>query len=132
MLASGNDYIEAKALTTINFVLDDSPDTVPPATAATRLAPVDGTVVDAVLSTTECAQLVVAAEQSGGFTFWDPSGGEDRRSLRNADTLEFEAVPLCASLWPRLAPFVPAEVSSRRRTRSVSSPSLRAVGWPWV
>ena len=100
------DYVQAKALARVQgFVLDE-----PSATkaVAASLAPVDGVCVDDLLSAAECARLVEAAEVSGGFAFWDPDGGEERRTVRNADTLEFEDAAFCEVLWSRLAPFVPS------------------------
>ena len=101
------DFIEAKKLTYMsNFTLDTST----PEASSSGLHPIDGVVIDNLLTDDECAHLVDAAEQSGGFAFWD-SSGEERRALRNADTLEFEDVDFCAALWSRLAPFVPPRAS---------------------
>lgn len=104
-----SDFVQAKALTCVDgFTLDAL--AASPATA-TDLAPVDGVMVDDLLSADECDNLVEAAEKSGGFAFWDPSGDEDRRSVRNADTIELNDPDFCAALWSRLAQFVPPIVS---------------------
>uniref|UniRef100_A0A7S0J6S5 Fe2OG dioxygenase domain-containing protein n=1 Tax=Calcidiscus leptoporus TaxID=127549 RepID=A0A7S0J6S5_9EUKA len=67
---------------------------------------VDGCVLDGVLSRVECEACVHAAEEAG-FSFWDPEGAdEEKRRLRNADTLEFMGEELCSALYERLRPFV--------------------------
>lgn len=102
------DHVQAKALTAVTgFVLNEHN---PAAGKSVDLSPVDGFLVDGLLTAAECARLVQAAEQSGGFAFWDPIGGEKRRSVRNADTLEFEDPSFCEALWNRLAPLVPQRV----------------------
>ena len=94
------DFVQAKALTAVEFTLDATAPTTP---VASSLAPVDGAfLIDQLLSTDECDRLVAAAEKSGGFAFWDPDGGEARRSVRNADTLELADPEFCAALWARL------------------------------
>ena len=76
--------------------------------------PLDGVVLDGVLAPQECEQLVDAAEASGGFGWWDPSGDRsaDKVAQRNADTLEFDGdeEALCAALWERMRAHVPARV----------------------
>jgi len=91
---------------------------LPPPVVAQDLAALpsamDGVVLDGVLSAEESARLLAGAEESGGFGWWDPSGdtGAERRSVRNADTLEFDGdvAGLCDGLWRRLQPHVPALV----------------------
>ena len=102
-----SDYIQEKALSCVSgFQLDPSTDA---AADSTSLDPIDGFVVDSFFTPSECARLVQAAESSGGFAFWDPVADAERRSVRNADTLEFEDSDFCAALWQRLAPFVPSK-----------------------
>lgn len=72
---------------------------------------VDGVVVDNFLSADECARLVQAAEASGGFTFWDPDGSEQKKSVRNADTVEFDDKSLCDQLYSRLLPYINPSVA---------------------
>ena len=103
-----SDYVRAKPLTSVSDFTLGTPDEK---ARATTLEPIDGVCIDNLLSAAECEHLLRAAEQSGGFAFWDASGDEERRSVRNADTLEFEDVDFCAALWERLAPYVPARVS---------------------
>ena len=110
LLPKMTDFVQAKGLTTVSdFTINAAASC---SATATSLAPyeVDGVIVDNLLSEDEAAQLVAAAECSKGFAFWDPEGGEVRRAVRNADTLEFEDEEFCAALWSRLAPFVPASV----------------------
>ena len=97
------DYITAKPLADVTRVeLDDSP----PATTVRRMDDlgVDGVIIDNLLSAEECERLVQAAEASGGFAFWDPEGGTEKRQVRNADTLEFDDPELCDALFQRLLP----------------------------
>merc|ERR1712110_444201 len=69
---------------------------------------VDGVVLDGVMSAAECKRCMEAAE-AAKFTFWDPSGvTEEAKRQRTADTVEYMGNRLCAALWPRLRPFVPA------------------------
>lgn len=104
------DYIVDKALATVGSVAFDI---IPPETRVRRLDDlgVDGVVIDGLLSSAECARLVEAAEASGGFAFWDPDSSEAKRSVRNADTLEFEDQTLCDALYGRLLPSVIPKVS---------------------
>ena len=68
----------------------------------------DGFVLDGVLTRDECQRTIDSFERAG-FSFWDPAGADDdKRRVRNADTLEFIGGELCAQLWRRLAPFVVA------------------------
>lgn len=70
----------------------------------------DGSVVDHLLSPSECERLLRSAEQSG-FSFWDERGESERSvAIRNAHTLEFEEEGLCADLWSRVKPHVPSVV----------------------
>ena len=114
------DYIKAKALATLHGFTLDGASSAPPPSIALDLAtlpcgadepPLAGCVLDGALSRDECARLVAAAESSGGFAYWDPAGGDARRSVRNADTLELNDEAFCAALWQRLAPFVPERES---------------------
>ena len=108
------DYIEPVPLAALDAgdLLDDVPS---PGARATSLAPdFDGVIIDGLLTTEECGALVHAAESTGAFAFWDPAGGEERRSVRNADTLEFDSSALCAALWKRLSPHVPERMSFSR------------------
>ena len=74
---------------------------------------IEGAVLDGVLSVEECSALVAAAEASDGFGWWDASGdsSDERRAIRNADTLEFSDDAFCAALWKRLAPLMPTRVA---------------------
>jgi hypothetical protein len=69
--------------------------------------PVDGYLLDGVLSAAECRALVAALEavapEEGGFSFWgDASSREANRRLRSADTLEARQPALAAELWARM------------------------------
>ena len=78
--------------------------------------PLDGCVLEAVMSRAECERMVASAE-AGGFSFWDADGRSERsESMRSADTVEFEDAALCAALWERLRPHVPewVEVSEEQ------------------
>ncbi|KAL1527074.1 hypothetical protein AB1Y20_015757 [Prymnesium parvum] len=75
--------------------------------------PLDGVVLEHLLTREECARLVDNAEASG-FSFWDAAGEQARsQAIRNAHTVEFEDAALCAALWERLRPFVPERVDIR-------------------
>jgi hypothetical protein len=104
------DFIAAKPLASVTGM---SFDAAPSATVTTRLDDigVDGAVIDRLLSAQECERLVQAAEASGGFAFWDATGDAERRSVRNADTLEFEDAELCATLYERLLPTITGTVT---------------------
>jgi len=72
-----------------------------------------GSVVDDVLSTTECTRITKACTATG-FSFWDPEGrSEANMYLRTGDTLEFDGKDLCEEVWRRLAPFLPPAVEIR-------------------
>ena len=126
-MSSGANYIRAKVLAApvgIEFESSTPPpkrtlalDSLPLIDAADE--PLDGCVLDSVLSDTECKRLVGAAEACKGFSWWDPSGDEspEKRSLRNADTLEFLDESLCAALWERLRHHVPERVEVTREQR---------------
>ena len=114
------DYILAKTLAKPTGMALDAE--TPPPTLSLSLdslpygageEPLDGSVLEGVLSAAECSRIVASAEESGGFGWWDPSGdaSAERKRVRNADTVEFEDVGLCEALWVRLAPHMPARVA---------------------
>ena len=93
----------------------------------------DGCVVDGVLTAAECAHIIDATEKSGGFSFWDPEGADaKKRSHRNADTCEFSGAALCASLWPRLQPFVAARWSLAADASEARCHEPELEGGEWV
>ena len=106
------DFIKEKSLACVDTsnVLDAA---LPSCSVTRRLDDigVDGVIVENLLSADECARLVQAAEASGGFAFWDPDGGEDKRAVRNADTVEFDDPSLCESLFARLLPSITQTVT---------------------
>jgi hypothetical protein len=113
MLNDGASFVEAKPLVNLDAnPLSDTPGAVT-AISLDHLG-LDGVVLDGVLSQEECSALLASAERAG-FTFWHPAGdASDKRRLRNADTIEFMgAHELCARLWERLRPHVPAECAVR-------------------
>ena len=68
----------------------------------------DGAIIDNLLSADECARLVRACDDAG-FAYWDPAGAnDDNRRVRDAQTVEFCDRVLCAAIWERLRPFLPA------------------------
>lgn len=123
-----SDYIQAKALTRVSdFTISEADAAHAP--NSTSLEPVDGVMIDGLLDEAECVKLVQAAEASGGFAFWDPVGGEERRSVRDADTIEFEDPSFCAALFRRLQPFVPARVAFTEDDEERFEPDLEG---EWV
>ena len=113
-------YIEAKPLVALDdFRLDDdAPAPTLTLSLASLSSELDGVVLDGVLTSAECTRFVDHAERAG-FSFWAPDGPSDeKRRMRNADTLEFVGHDLCRQLWPRLAPFVtPRSVISAEQSR---------------
>ena len=97
------DYITPK---TLAAVACPALDANAPSLIARRLDEfsIDGVVVDGLLSADECVRLIGAAEASNGFSFWDPDVTAVKRSVRNADTLEFEDAALIDALYRRLLP----------------------------
>ena len=81
----------------------------------------------------ECTQIIDATEKSDGFSFWDPEGADaKKRSHRNADTCEFSGAQLCASLWPRLQPFVAARWSLAADASEARCHEPELEGGEWV
>jgi hypothetical protein len=111
------DHVCSKPLTQVEEVcLDDAQPSPTMSLALTSLPvelgdePMDGCVLEGVLSDGECKRLLESAERSG-FSFWDANGVSKRSlAVRNADTLEFECVSLCSVLWERLRAHVPERV----------------------
>eukprot|EP00947_MAST-08B_sp_MAST-8B-sp1_P003638 g3638.t1 len=70
-----------------------------------HLEGVDGVVLDNVMSTEECSELIRLGEASGAFSFWDGSSAP-RKDFRNADTIEMTHPDWAARIWARMAPHV--------------------------
>lgn len=105
------DFVKVKPLATVLPVDLDAAATTHQSCERLDAIGVDGVIVNNLLTVDECLRLVGAAEQSGGFSFWDSEGNEDQRRVRNADTLEFDDPALCKSLYERLRPYLTLEKS---------------------
>ena len=116
------DYIKKKEMASVASVTleADSPDDM----KVHELDTVDGVIIDHILSDEECAQLITAAEQSGGFAYWDPDEVEERKSMRNADTLEFDDSTLCDAIYSRLLPCIRQTVTFTPEEEDLYEPDL--------
>ena len=82
-------------------------------TSARRCAsPLDAFVARDVLTATECERLVDAARRSGRLSFWhEDAEARNRKSFRNADTVEVMSKTIAEALWARLKPHVTPEIT---------------------
>ena len=82
-------------------------------TSARRCAsPLDAFVARDVLTATECERLVDAARRSGRLSFWhEDAEAKNRKSFRNADTVEVMSKTIAEALWVRLKPHVTPEIT---------------------
>ena len=65
-----------------------------------------------MLTATECERLVDAARRSGRLSFWhEDAEARNRKSFRNADTVEVMSKTIAEALWARLKPHVTPEIT---------------------
>eukprot|EP00040_Diaphanoeca_grandis_P026874 m.151489 g.151489 ORF g.151489 m.151489 type:complete len:365 (-) comp30763_c0_seq1:248-1342(-) len=82
----------------------------------------DAFAIDDVLSQDEC-ELLLAASESAGLTFWDTTRSNPRKDYRNADTVEVPNTTLAHVLWSRIGHLCPPVItispeSSKEREQS--------------
>ena len=93
---------------------DDDASTSAGAKARRCAAPLDAFIASACVSDDECDALIDAARRAG-YTFWHADAdAPNRRSFRNADTVEVVSTRAAEELWRRLRAHVTPEITIER------------------